>query len=126
MTPCDPAATGRIPGLSPDGAEPFFHAPWQARAFALAVSLNEAGVFEWTDWARALGARLGGAPVLPDAATPEAHAAQYYTAWLATLEEMLARNGLTSAAAVDAAAAQWQRAARATPHGTPILFERGE
>ncbi|OWU82997.1 hypothetical protein ATO6_20985 [Oceanicola sp. 22II-s10i] len=114
-----------MPGITGSDTEPRFHAPWQARAFALVVSLHEAGAFSWTDWAAAFGARLGRDTALPSAATTEDHAAQYFTAWLATLEDFLNRDGSAPAPAVDAAAAQWQRAARATPHGTPVLYERG-
>ena len=41
-----------VPGNS-DG--PVFHEPWEAEAFALAVSLNERGLFTWKEWAATLG-----------------------------------------------------------------------
>ena len=34
---------------------PVFSEPWQAEAFALAVSLNERGIFTWSEWAQILG-----------------------------------------------------------------------
>ena len=34
---------------------PVFGAPWEAEAFALAVSLNERGLFTWKEWAATLG-----------------------------------------------------------------------
>jgi hypothetical protein len=34
---------------------PVFRAPWEAEAFALAVSLKERGLFTWNEWAATLG-----------------------------------------------------------------------
>ena len=33
---------------------PVFHAPWEAEAFALAVSLQARGLFTWKEWAATL------------------------------------------------------------------------
>ena len=35
-----------------------FDAPWQARAFALAVRLNEGGHLDWSQWARHFSDRI--------------------------------------------------------------------
>jgi hypothetical protein len=51
--------------------------------------------------------------------------AQYYAAWLDALEEMTTRTGLTDPALLAETTETWQRAALATPHGTPIRFEAG-
>jgi nitrile hydratase accessory protein len=96
--PCDPAGAPVVPGL------------WQARAFALAVHLNERGRFAWPDFAATLGAKI--------AADPEA---DYWHAWTRALEALLAAQA--PADTVAATAAAWQRAAEATPHGTPIRLE---
>mgnify|MGYP003128967491 CR=1 FL=1 len=69
--------------------------------------------------------RIGGATPLPDAATPEDHAESYYLAWLDALEAILDDRGLAEADLVRDMAETWRRAARATPHGTPILYEAG-
>ena len=37
---------------------PTFSAPWEAQAFAMAVRLHEAGVFEWTEWAVVLSSEI--------------------------------------------------------------------
>ena len=37
-----------------DGKEPVFREPWEAHAFALAVSLHQRGLFTWPEWAEAL------------------------------------------------------------------------
>jgi len=41
-----------------DGSEPVFSDPWEAYAFAMAVQLNEAGVFTWVEWASALATEI--------------------------------------------------------------------
>lgn len=112
-----------IPGL--DGAEPHFFAPWQAKAFALTVGLNEAGHFTWGEWVEVFSARIGGAAALPDAASSAAHAEGYYLCWLDALEDILTAKGMAEAAMIGEMAATWRRAARATPHGTPIRYEAG-
>jgi nitrile hydratase accessory protein len=96
------------------GEAPHFAEPWQAQLFALTVALNEAGRIAWPDWAAAFGAELVGAA--PDGS-------DYFDRWLATLERLLAARGEAAAEDLAALAAAWQRAARATPHGQPILLE---
>jgi nitrile hydratase accessory protein len=96
--------------------EAVFAEPWQAEAFALTVALHERGIFSWSEWAQALSAETG----KPDAA---ADGGDYYAHWLAALEALLVAKGVTQASAVDALAAAWERAAHATPHGTPIRLE---
>jgi nitrile hydratase accessory protein len=93
---------------------PVFAEPWEAQAFAMAVKLNEAGVFSWTEWAATLGTELHGNPERP-----------YYESWLAALEKLVEAKGVMSAPErlnrIDA----WDRAAKATPHGQPITLNRG-
>lgn len=90
--------------------EPVFAAPWEAKAFALAVLLRDRGLFSGGRWAEALGAECaGGGP--------------YYEAWLRALERMLAEAGIAGDAEIAALAEDWARAAEATPHGTPIRLE---
>ena len=38
--------------------EPVFAEPWHAQVFAVTVALNEAGRFDWPDWAKEFGATL--------------------------------------------------------------------
>ena len=38
--------------------EPVFEEPWHAQVFALTVHLNEAGHFDWPDWAARFGQTL--------------------------------------------------------------------
>ena len=43
-----------LPPLPRDEDGPVFAAPWQAQAFALAVTLSGQGHFTWKEWAGAL------------------------------------------------------------------------
>jgi nitrile hydratase accessory protein len=92
-----------------------FAAPWEAQVFALVVSLQEAGLFTWAEWAERIGREIR-----PDDG-PER--AADYGAWLATLEQILAQRGVAPPSSVAARAEAFLRAAAATPHGQPIRLE---
>ncbi|MEM7300621.1 MAG: nitrile hydratase accessory protein [Pseudomonadota bacterium] len=95
-----------------DGA-PMFAAPWEAKAFALAVSLCEQGVFTWPQWCETFGS------VLQEAGSDD-RAQNYYRHWMTALERISATSTLVSDKELNVRTAQWDRAARATPHGKPI------
>ncbi|MCT7373724.1 nitrile hydratase accessory protein [Chelativorans salis] len=92
-----------------------FSEPWQAQAFAMTLALHQKGVFSWSEWAESLSKELENSGA--------EDGSDYYTCWLAALEKLLAAKSITALSDVDALAAAWQRAAHATPHGTPILLE---
>ncbi|MDX8439319.1 nitrile hydratase accessory protein [Mesorhizobium australafricanum] len=107
----------RHDGALPAGFdEPVFAEPWQAEAFALTVALHSKGLFSWSEWAEALSGEVN-----QPCAASDGH--DYYEHWLAALETLLATKGVAGKGDVDALAAAWERAARATPHGKPILLE---
>lgn len=93
-----------------------FAEPWQAELFALTVALSEAGRFTWGHWTEAFGATLK----RHGAARPLDGGADYYAAWLETLETLLDRSGLAPAPEAAAMKARWEAAYRATPHGKPV------
>jgi nitrile hydratase accessory protein len=95
---------------------PIFHAPWEAEAFALAVSLNEHGLFTWKEWATTLGDEIKKAQAAGDPETGDT----YYFHWLATLERILAEKGVVERGALARTRDAWARACARTPHGTPI------
>ena len=99
--------------MSPLEQEPVFREPWEAQAFAMAVKLGEAGYISSNEWAQALGAKI--------AAHPDEG---YYKSWLAALELLVEQKGLTTAAERERCIRDWDRAARATPHGKPIVLNR--
>jgi len=105
---------GRNDGLNSDG--PVFHAPWEAEAFALAVSLHERGLFAWAEWAATLGDEIKKAQAAGDPDTGET----YYHHWLATLERLVTSKGVATPDLLHRTRDAWDHAADRTPHGTPI------
>ena len=96
-----------------------FREPWEAEAFALAVSLNERGLFTWKEWAKILGEEIKKAQAAGDPDTGET----YYQHWLATLERILAEKGVADPGRLKRTRHAWQRACARTPHGTPIALQ---
>jgi nitrile hydratase accessory protein len=109
-------ATQSVQSIPRDEDGPVFGAPWEAEAFALALSLNARGVFTWKEWATTLGEEIKKAQAAGDPDTGET----YYRHWLATLERIVAAKGLADDSALTRARDAWQRACERTPHGTPI------
>jgi nitrile hydratase accessory protein len=92
----EPAAVDRLiadmtgPAAAPrKNGELVFDAPWQGRAFGMAVALNEGGTYDWEEFRRRLIARIGDSEARGDGAT-------YYEQWLAAFESLLADRGLVS------------------------------
>ncbi len=115
----DPAtlrATQSVQSIPRNDEGPVFRAPWEAEAFALALSLNERGLFTWKEWAATLGDEIKKAQAAGDPDTGET----YYHHWLATLERIVAAKGLADANLLARTKQAWRRASERTPHGTPI------
>ncbi len=104
--------------MNPPEPERVFKAPWEAQAFALAVKLNDAGVFTWDEWAAALGAAIARAKAAGDPDTGE----HYYAHWLAALEQLVLAKSLAEPEQLAMRRAAWARAMAATPHGEPVLL----
>ena len=49
-------AARSVPGLPRDDDGPMFREPWEAHAFAMAVTLHGRGLFTWPEWAETLSA----------------------------------------------------------------------
>ena len=107
------AALSGIPSAS-DGV--VFREPWEAQAFAIAVALNERGVFSWTEWAATLADEIRAAQARGDPDTGET----YYRHWLDTLERLVIAKRATDAVTLAQYRKAWNHAASRTPHGTPI------
>jgi nitrile hydratase accessory protein len=103
-------AIATVPGI-PRGPEgPVFREPWEAQAFAMAVTLHERGLFAWGEWTAVLGDEIKRAQAKGDADTGET----YYRHWLAALERIVAEKSVT-----DTAALARYRDAWATPPSAP-------
>jgi nitrile hydratase accessory protein len=106
----------QLPGLPRDQGEPVFAEPWQASAFALAVSLSRQGHFSWKEWAAALADELKASSARGE---PD-DGSHYYHCWLTTLERLVIEKGLSDTAALVAGKEAWAEAYQRTPHGKPV------
>jgi nitrile hydratase accessory protein len=119
MTPDSEAAAAAVravPDIPVDADGPVFHEPWEAHAFAMALTLHARGLFTWTEWAATLADEIRRAQSAGDADTGET----YYMHWLATLERLVSEKGVASPATLDRYREAWDHAADRTPHGRPI------
>jgi nitrile hydratase accessory protein len=102
--------------LPRDANGPVFAEPWEAHAFAMALTLHEKGLFTWPEWAAALADEIKAAQAAGDPDTGET----YYRHWLAALEKIVAMKKVTTPDALTRYQAAWDAAADRTPHGKPI------
>jgi nitrile hydratase accessory protein len=81
-----------------DNGELVFDAPWQARAFAIAVATVERTGLSWDAFRLRLMDAIADEPDRP-----------YYDSWVAALEALVVSEGLTTAAEVDSADGRSER-----------------
>lgn len=76
-----------------DNGELVFAAPWESRAFGLALALHDAGRIDWEDFRHSL---IG---VIDEwqAAHPDGEGWSYYECWLRSLELVVSSTGLVGA-----------------------------
>lgn len=103
-------------GVSKQGDDLVFREPWEAEVFALAVRLQEQGLFTWDEWAQALGEAIARAQAAGDPDDGDT----YYLHWTRALEHILTRTATLDSAAIDRRTDRWRRAYLATPHGHPV------
>ena len=77
-----------------------FEAPWEGRAFGMAVALNEDGQYEWQDFQSRLVDEIAEAERNDDSST-------YYERWLASLEKLLLDKRIVTAEELDARTAEY-------------------
>jgi nitrile hydratase accessory protein len=99
---------------------PVFRAPWEAQAFAMTLALHERGVFTWREWAHALSEAIRKAQRAGD---PD-HGDTYYAHWLNALERLTTAKGCVDRETLTRRRNDWDEAARATPHGQPIMLKQ--
>jgi nitrile hydratase accessory protein len=109
-------AASCVPGIPRGNDGPVFRAPWEAQAFAMALTLHERGLFTWPEWAATLADQISRAQAAGDSDTGET----YYQHWLTTLERLVAEKGVTSTETLSRYRDAWDHAADRTPHGQPI------
>lgn len=116
VDPAARAALQSVRSIPRDAEGPVFREPWEAQAFALALTLQQRGLFTWGEWAATLGEEIRRAQAAGDPDTGET----YYRHWLAALERIVAEKGVTDAGTLARYRDAWDHAADRTPHGQPI------
>ena len=86
--------------LPRENGELVFQAPWEARAFGLAVALNEKDLYEWREFSSQLTSEIA-------TAEQNNNPSSYYARWVASLEELLIDRGLISREQLDARTAEY-------------------
>ena len=106
---------GGMMGFGPVVAEkdePVFHGRWESRVLANVVATQALG---WWSGDRSRFAR--------ESLNPGFYLTHsYYEIWLAALEKLVIAKGAASAYVLGETKDAWDRAARATPHGKPIVL----
>ena len=87
--------------LPRSNGELVFAAPWEGRAFGIAVALNESGAYEWGEFQGRLAEEIASAPRDEDASL-------YYERWLASLERLLLDQGMVTREDLDARTAAYE------------------
>jgi nitrile hydratase accessory protein len=91
--------------LPRQNGELVFSEPWEARAFGVAVALNEAGLYPW----QAFSTRL--AEEIADTRGSE-EVDDYYARWLGALETLVEREGLVDASELERRVQEYVTGAR--------------
>lgn len=111
-----PVSLDDLATLPRDNDGPVFSQPWEAKAFALAVRLSEAGCFSWPEWVKIFSRQIKAAQERGDPDLGDT----YYRHWLNALERICAAKGLVGGEDLRRRKAAWRRAYLNTPHGRPI------
>lgn len=82
-----------------------FEAPWQGRAFGMAVALNDQNAYVWDEFRDRLIAEIAAAERTDEQST-------YYERWLRALESLLLARGVLTPAELDARTAEYASGAR--------------
>lgn len=82
----------RMPGESD---EPVFHAPWEAKAFAIVNQLAAKAYCSWPEWTDYLAAEI----TATEQDAPGSKA--YYEQWIAACEKLLIEKGIIEAQAIN-------------------------
>ncbi len=80
-------------GLDPDRV---FSAPWEARSFAMALALSEAGLFTWDQFRQSLIAEIGASDRVRER-DGTSNRGEYYEHFLRALEKVIAAKSLLTA-----------------------------
>ncbi|MFI5266543.1 MAG: nitrile hydratase accessory protein [Chloroflexota bacterium] len=90
--------------LPRSNGELVFQAPWEGRAFGLAVSLYDSGRYPWSDFSGRLVTEI--------AADAKGSPERYYEHWLAAFERLMLDQGVLSRDELDARTAEYESGQR--------------
>jgi nitrile hydratase accessory protein len=110
----------RLAALPRDDGVPVFSEPWEARAFALAVALADAGHFAWPDFSAALAEEIEHAEHDDGVGEPSG----FYGHWLSALQTVCLRAGLVTSDELQGRSEDWRLAYLRTPHGQAVSLPR--
>jgi nitrile hydratase accessory protein len=96
-------AVAQTDGLPRRNGELVFEAPWEARAFGVAVALCREHGLDWDEFRGRLIAEIGAWEAEHGAAT---EGWSYYERWLAALERLVVERGLVAPAELDTRTAE--------------------
>ena len=116
------AETGALLPLAGRDGDPVFDEAWQAQALAIADTLVQNGLFSASEWSDALGAALAAAERNGEADNQET----YYQCVLRAVETLIENHSDIDRAAMRRQREEWEQAYRSTPHGEPVVLERGK
>lgn len=85
-----------------DDQGPVFNAPWEAKAFAMAVKLSELGHFTWAEWVDTFATEVHHAESHDDFDAEHDDGSAYYHTWLIALEKLLVHKNLVQDEELDA------------------------
>jgi nitrile hydratase accessory protein len=89
-----------------DGVQAGFAEPWEARAFALALTLYQGGKFSWDEFRARLIAEIAQADAMENHhADAESPRGPYYECWLSALEKLLREKTLLNLEEIERRAA---------------------
>ena len=93
-----------------------FSEPWEAQAFAMAVTLSGNGYFTWKEWAATLAeviaeSKANGGPI---------DGSDYYQNWVVALERLITDKQITDFSKLKDVKNAWEEAYKTTPHGNPV------
>lgn len=97
LTQPDIAEMEGTAALPRKSGEMVFHDEWERRAFAMAVSLAEQGIFDWGEFQQRLSECIAEA----EREDPRNPRPGYYESWLVALEGLLEDNDLLIEALAD-------------------------
>lgn len=98
-----------VEGADVDADAATFDAPWQARAFAIAIALGEAGTYDWQTFQERLIERI---EATDRETMQEDVEGVYYRRWLETLEDLLEATDLVTVEELDARQAAFEAGER--------------